>query len=170
MSVVLSCQTQHLVRRALFAYFFFVGLSFASWASRIPEIKELFGMSDAMWGLMLLMIPIGQLVGMSFSGPLTSWLGSNKVLIVAVLGYSLSLVGMGCAVTQSLLVASLIGFGFFGNFCNIAMNTQAVLVENFYAKPIMASFHGGWSLAGLCGGGLGLCMTMLGVDASIHFI
>ncbi|MFR9620590.1 MAG: MFS transporter [Rikenellaceae bacterium] len=167
--VILNAQTQASVRRAIFLYFFFVGLCFSSWASRIPELKSNFGMDDAAWGLMLLMIPIGQLGGMLFSGRLISRVGSNRVMIVAVVGYALSLLSLSLANAERGFVAALIGFGFFGNFCNISMNTQAVVAENYYNRPIMASFHGGWSLAGLCGGLLGLCMTIFGISIPIHF-
>ncbi len=118
---------------------------------------------------MLLMIPLGQIIGMSFSGWLISRVGSNRVLIVAVIGYALSLLGIGISLTEAPLISALILFGFFGNFCNISMNTQAVIAENHYARPIMASFHGGWSLAGLCGGLIGLGMTICGISTTIHF-
>ncbi|MFI3278264.1 MAG: MFS transporter [Rikenellaceae bacterium] len=168
-SVVLTEQSQKRIRLAVFLIFFFVGLCFSSWASRIPELKASLGLNDAEWGLMLLMIPMGQLAGMSFSGWIISRLGSNRILIVAVAGYALMLLGIGSFTSQYLFIASLILFGFFGNFCNIAMNTQAVIAENHYSRPIMASFHGGWSLAGLCGGLIGLVMTIKDIPIYIHF-
>ena len=158
------------VRQALFAYFFCAGLCFSSWASRIPEIKQFFGLDDAAWGSMLLMIPIGQVVSMSFSGRLISRVGSHKVLFVSVLGYALTLSLIGLASSKALFITALIIYGFFGNFCNIAMNSQALIIESVYSKPIMASFHGGWSLAGLCGGLIGLAMTVVHVPTHIHFL
>ncbi len=158
------------VRLALFAYFFCVGLCFSSWASRIPEIKQFFGLDDAAWGSMLLMIPIGQVVSMSFSGRLISRVGSHRVLLASVLGYAITLGFIGLASSKALFITALIIYGFFGNFCNIAMNSQALIIESVYSKPIMASFHGGWSLAGLCGGLIGLAMTMINVPTHIHFL
>ncbi len=169
MKIELSIDSQREVRRAVFLYFFYVGLCFSSWASRIPEIKSALNLDDAAWGMMLLMIPMGQIIGMSFSGRLISKVGSNKTLIVAVIGYALTLLAIGLAPNKGLFITSLIIYGFFGNFCNISMNTQAVIAENFYNKPIMASFHGGWSLAGLLGGLLGLSMTIMGIPTAIHF-
>lgn len=61
-------------------------------------------------------------------------------------------------------------FGFFGNFCNISVNTQGVAIEAMYDKPIMASFHGGWSLAGLTGAAIGLLMTGLRLNPLHHFL
>ncbi|MFR9602441.1 MAG: MFS transporter [Rikenellaceae bacterium] len=167
--ITLQVENQRQIRVAVFIYFFLFGLCFASWASRIPEIKTTLMLDDAAWGMMLLMIPMGQLVGMTFSGWLISKVGSHLVSLIAVLGYSISLLAIGLAPTVPLFVASLIVFGFFGNFCNIAINTQAVVIENHYKKPIMASFHGGWSFAGLCGALFGLGMTMMKIPTPIHF-
>lgn len=169
MKIKLTNETQTKVRRSVFLYFFFVGLCFSSWASRIPEIKSSLNLDDAAWGLMLLMIPLGQIIGMSFSGKLISNVGSNRVLINAVIGYAVTLLAIGLAPTKAFFMVALVFYGFFNNFCNISMNTQAVIAENFYAKPIMASFHGGWSLAGLLGGLIGLGMTVMQIPTSIHF-
>ncbi|MFI3292574.1 MAG: MFS transporter [Rikenellaceae bacterium] len=167
--IALNSQTQRQIRIAIFIYFFLFGLCFASWASRIPEIKSALMLDDAAWGIMLLMIPMGQLVGMTFSGWLISKVGSHKVSLIAVFGYAISLIMIGVSPNVSIFVASLISFGFFGNFCNIAINSQAVIVENFYQKPILASFHGAWSFAGLCGALLGLGMSIVGIATPIHF-
>ncbi len=167
--IALNSQTQRQIRIAVFIYFFLFGLCFASWASRIPEIKSALSLDDAAWGVMLLMIPMGQLVGMTFSGWLISKVGSHKVSLIAIFGYALSLIMIGVSPNTTIFVASLISFGFFGNFCNIAINTQAVVVENFYQKPILASFHGAWSTAGLCGALFGLGMSILEIATPIHF-
>jgi MFS family permease len=126
-------------------------------------------MNDDAWGTILLMIPLGQIIGMMFTGLLVTKLGSKRILPVAVSGYSLSLNALGSAGSEPALLMSLVIFGFFGNFCNIAINTQGVTVESMYDRPIMASFHGGWSLAGLTGGAIGLLMTSTGIIPWLHF-
>jgi len=157
------------VRWAVFSFYFLQGLCFSSWASRIPDIKTTLGLNDAAWGTILLMIPLGQIIGMMFSGLLVTKLGSKLILRFAIIGYCLSLIAIGSAASEFALLASLVVFGFFGNFCNIAVNTQGVAIESMYNKPIMASFHGGWSLAGLAGGAVGLIMTSSGVIPLFHF-
>ena len=157
------------VRWAVFSFYFLQGLCFSSWASRIPDIKTTLGLNDAAWGTILLMIPLGQIIGMMFSGLLVTKLGSKRILRFAIVGYCISLIAIGSAGTEFALLAGLIVFGFFGNFCNIAVNTQGVTIESMYNKPIMASFHGGWSLAGLVGGAVGLIMTSSGITPLFHF-
>ncbi|MDR0823613.1 MAG: MFS transporter [Prevotella sp.] len=157
------------IRLAIFCLYFCTGICFSSWASRIPDIKNTLGLGDAAWGTILLMIPIGQVCGMTISGLLISKVGSKRILPLALIGYVLSLLFIGVSSTEYALIISLIIFGFFGNFCNISINTQAVGLEAVYGKPIMASFHGGWSLAGLTGASIGLLMASLKFKPIYHF-
>jgi MFS family permease len=157
------------VRWAVFSFYFLQGLCFSSWASRIPDIKTSLGLNDAAWGTILLMIPLGQITGMIFSGLLVTRLGSKLILRFSIIGYCLSLIAIGSAKSELALLAGLVVFGVFGNFCNIAVNTQGISIEAMHDKPIMASFHGGWSLAGLVGGAVGLIMTSSGIIPLFHF-
>lgn len=157
------------IRLAIFCLYFCTGFCFSSWASRIPDIKISLGLGDAAWGTILLMIPIGQICGMTISGLLISKVGSKRILPIALVGYVLALLAVGFSATEYALILSLIVFGFFGNFCNISINTQAITVERSYDRPIMASFHGGWSLAGLAGASVGLLMASLHIVPIYHF-
>ena len=157
------------IRLAIFCLYFCTGICFSSWASRIPDIKTFLELGDAAWGTILLMMPIGQICGMTISGLLISKAGSKRIFPIALIGYTLALLFTGLSSSEYTLIISLITFGFFGNFCNISINTQAVTVENAYNKPIMASFHGGWSLAGLTGASIGLLMSSLHLEPAYHF-
>lgn len=156
-------------RIAVFIFYFAQGICFSSWASRIPDIKNTFGLDDAAWGTILLMIPIGQICGMTLSGLLVSRLGSKRIFPIAIFGYVAMLLLIGLANTKYYLIINLIVFGFLGNFCNISVNTQAITLERMYGRSIMASFHGGWSAAGLIGASIGLLMSSLRVTPFVHF-
>jgi len=157
------------IRLAIFVLYFCMGVCFSSWASRIPDIKSALNLGDAAWGTILLMMPIGQVCGMTLSGFLISRIGSKRIFPVSLVGYVITLLAIGISATEYALIISLIIFGFFGNFCNISINTQAVTLESAYSKPIMASFHGGWSLAGLIGAAIGLLMSSLHFQPIYHF-
>lgn len=106
---------------------------------------------------------------MTISGLLISKVGSKRILPIALVGYVVALLAVGISSTEYSLIISLIIFGFFGNFCNISINTQAITLETAYNRPIMASFHGGWSLAGLTGASVGLLMASLHLRPVYHF-
>ncbi|AYA36342.1 MFS transporter [Hymenobacter oligotrophus] len=157
-------------RLAVAAWFFLQGLIFASWASRIPTIQQRMGFSDATLGLVLLSLPAGQLPSLPLSGWLIHKYGSRRTGIAGAVVYSLALVGLGWAQAPWQLIPCMVVFGFASNLMNISINTQAVGVEELYERPIMASFHGMWSLAGFAGAALGTGMIAAGVMPEYHFL
>ena len=157
------------MRMAVAAFYFCPGLCFASWASRIPDIKTKLHLSEAELGSILLALPIGQLIMMPISGRLVTKYGSRAVLSVSILLYALELTNLGWVSQGWQLALALFIFGVVGNMCNIAVNTQGVLAEKIYNRPIMASFHGAWSLAGFTGALIGLLMMNLKIEPRQHF-
>lgn len=157
-------------RIAVACFFFISGICFASWASRIPEIKQSMHLSDAALGGVLLSIPIGSMISLPISGWIVAHWGSKKALLSGALIYPiiLTLIGQSTGVFQ--LIILLFIFGLFGNLMNISVNTQAVGVEVMYRKTIMASFHGVWSAAGFLGAAIGTLMISNSISPFIHFL
>lgn len=156
-------------RTALGSFFFVMGLIFASWASRIPDIKQSLGLNDAQLGGVLFAAPLGQVLSIAFSAWLIERRGSRAVVILSMILFAASLVTLGLAPSTALLFAALLGFGFTDNMLNISLNSQAVGVERLYGRSIMAGFHGMWSLGGLLGGIGGAVLAPLGVKPLFHF-
>ncbi|MEI7423618.1 MAG: MFS transporter [Prolixibacteraceae bacterium] len=158
------------VRIAVSLVYFSMGLCFSSWASRIPEIKTALQLNDAMFGTILLAIPIGQFLMMPVSGKLVTRFGSHHILSFALPGYTLVLSCIGLVQTGWQLALALFFFGICGNMCNISINTQGVAAEKLYQRSIMSSFHGGWSLAGFTGALIGIAMINLQIRPLWHFV
>lgn len=165
----ISLPVPRIYRIALSIFFFVQGLIFASWASRIPDIKLKFNLSDAALGSLLFALPAGQMAGMALSGYLVSKFGSRLMLSIGVVAYPGTLILLGAAPTLLLLVTALVFFGLCANLINIAANTQAISVEALYRKSIMASFHGLWSLAGFTGGLIGGFMAAHQQTPFVHY-
>ena len=129
------------IRFAILTFFFAQGLCMASWASRIPDFKDVFAANYAFyWGLILFMIPVGKFVAIPLAGYLVSKLGSRTMVQVSILGYAMSLLCVGLAHEVYLLGFLLFCFGVFWNLCDISFNTQGIEVERLYGKTIMATF------------------------------
>ena len=159
------------IRFAILTFFFAQGLCMASWASRIPDFKDVFAANYAFyWGLILFMIPVGKFVAIPLAGYLVSRLGSRTMVQVSILGYAISLLCVGLAHEVYLLGFLLFGFGVFWNLCDISFNTQGIEVERLYGKTIMATFHGGWSLGACTGALIGFVMIWLGVAPVWHYM
>ncbi|RZJ66345.1 MAG: MFS transporter [Flavobacterium sp.] len=156
-------------RWAVTLFYFAMGLCFSTWASRIPDIRATMGMSEAELGTLLFSIPIGQLFMMPFSGRLATKYGSHRTVVVGLVFYIFSLVGLGFATERWHLAAALFFFGMFSNLSNISVNTQGIYTEGIYRRTIMSSFHGAWSTAGFTGAFIGLGMLALKLTPLAHF-
>lgn len=158
------------IRFAVLSFFLAQGLCFSSWASRIPDIKEIFTVNDALyWGIVLFMIPVGKFVAIPLAGYLVSKLGSRIMVQISIMGYALSLFAIGTALNIYMLGVFLFCFGVFWNLCDISLNTQGIGIEQLYGRTIMASFHGGWSLAACMGALIGFIMIVSDVTPFWHF-
>lgn len=154
----------------MLSFFLAQGLCFSTWASRIPDMKEIFEVNYAFyWGLVLFLIPVGKFVAIPLAGYLVSKYGSRVMVQVSVLGYALALFAIGTAHSIYMLGAYLFCFGVFWNLCDISLNTQGIGIERLYGKTIMASFHGGWSLAACLGALIGFFMIVGRVSPFWHF-
>jgi MFS family permease len=168
MNIAVPINTR-IYRIAISIFFFVAGLTFATWASRIPDIKEKLQLSDAGLGVVLFALPVGQILSLPISAWLISRFSSRTVTISTAVLYPLTLVLLATAASTFQLVIGLFFFGFWANSLNIAVNTQAIAVEKFYGRSIMASFHGLWSLACFAGAAIATFFVSKDISPLIHF-
>ena len=95
MNMPLPKTTQGVYRLSVSTFYFLQGLVFASWASRIPDIKSALGLNDADLGSVLFAVPVGQMSAMALSGYLVGRCGSRKILMAASVFYPAVLVCLG---------------------------------------------------------------------------
>lgn len=157
-------------RYAALSFFIAQGFCFSSWASRIPDIKELFAVDYAFyWGLILFLIPAGKFIAIPLAGYLVSRWGSRIMVQISIAGYGLSLFSIGTGHNIFLLGFCLFCFGVCWNLCDISLNTQGIGIERLYGRTIMASFHGGWSLGACFGALTGFLMIVANISPFWHF-
>ena len=156
-------------RLILTLFFFIAGITFSSWASRIPTIKANFDLNDAQLGTLLLCMPISSLIGLPISGFLVSRLDSRIPLTLAFLTNALALASIGFATSLPILIAAVSLFSFSIRILNIAMNTQAITIQKMYGKKINGSFHALWSTGGIVGISISTLLLKLQIPIHIHF-
>lgn len=157
-------------RVSISLFFFFYGFTFASWASRIPNIQQALDLSETRLGATLLAMPVGSFLTLPVSGYLTAKFGSRKVVMVSSVLYACLLVAIGFSSNVLQLSVSLFLFGSAGNMFNISVNTQAIALEKLYQKTIISSFHGMWSVAGLFAAFLGTYLIGKNFPVDYHFL
>jgi MFS family permease len=156
------------IRTATNALFFINGVDFASWASRIPDVKEKLHLTDGALGTILLAAPIGSMMALPLAGAIIEKFGSRRITTLATVFYLFSMPFIGYANSSFQIMAALFFFGFGGDLLNISMNVQAVGVEKIYQKTIMGSFHGVFSLGFFSGFAIGGFIAKTGIEMFTH--
>lgn len=157
-------------RISLSMYFFMAGFGFATWASRIPTLKESFDFNEAELGNLLLVMPVSSLIGLPISGWLVSRFDSRLPLLVAFIGFGLALAFIGYSDNLYVLVGAVFLFAFCMRVLNISMNTQSITLQKSFVKKILGSFHGIWSSGGLLGVGFSTWMISMGISMERHLL
>ena len=66
-------------RNAIFILFAANGFAFASWMSRLPDIKDTLHLTPGEQGVMLLAISAGSLIGLPLAGRIVSAIGARQI-------------------------------------------------------------------------------------------
>lgn len=160
----------NLPRLAISVYFFFSGLVFSSWVSRIPHIKDEFGFNEAELGGILFMLPLGSLAALPISGWLVQKFSSRVIGLLSILLYTVLLYGIAAAEQVFQLSVTLFLFGVVGNFCNIALNAQGLSIQDRIKKPILSSLHAMWSLGAFVAAAISGWSMKMGYSTDLHFL
>ncbi len=158
--------------RATYLAFVFTGLSFASWASRIPQVRDRLELDPAQLGLVLLALAAGSLISLPLSGTIVGRYGSQRVVAVMALvnATSLAVIAVGYQFGVVWVVIGLFGFGFGQGGWDVAMNVQGTVAERRLGRAIMSRFHAGFSIGTVAGALIGAGMVALGVPVTVHLV
>lgn len=146
-------------RWSVAAVFFVNGGLLGSWAPHVPLVKERLGLSDLDLGFALLLMAIGAVSTMVFTGVIVARFGSGPVTRVSIVAMAVGLPLIALAPSYGLLLPAAWLYGAGMGLSDVGMNTQAVAVETRIGRPIMSGLHGMFSLGGFvasAAGGLAL--------------
>lgn len=146
-------------------YFAFVynGTSMGLFVSRLPDIRNYFGLTNAQLGLVTFIGSLGIFFAMKPAGHLAAKYGSSRVLVHATWLYGLSTILLGLLLSVPWLIGTLFLTGFLVAVHDIAMNSHATAVERISNKSLMNSFHARFSVGGLVGAAIGGTFSQLEV-------
>ncbi|MBZ6176239.1 MFS transporter [Streptomyces olivaceus] len=157
-------------RTATSLLFLLFGTALGTWTSRIPAVKGHLGLSDGLLSLALLAFAVGSIVGMLLLGRLADRFGSTLVMVPTALLEGVLLVPPAYVGSLAGLAAALFLFGLTHGTLNIAMNANAVHVQEAYGRPIMSSFHAVYSIGGFLGAAVGGVLARQDVGPGATFI
>lgn len=168
-------------------FFFLNGFLAAGLLSRLPEVKDLLGLTTVGFGFIVAALPLGSIAAAALPAPLIRRFGAARVASVgtvvmagvfALAGATTSAGGAGgnamstastWAVAAPWVVAGLIALaGFLDAIVDAAQNVHGLVVEQQRDTSIFNSLHAIWSVGGVAGGGLGLVASALRIPLGAH--
>ncbi|MDQ0022139.1 MFS transporter [Pantoea agglomerans] len=129
------------------------GLGMSAWAPLVPFARDRLQLSGASLGALLLCLGIGSLTAMPVTGTLVARFGCRRVMCFSTLLVLMMMPLLATADSHLVMAAALMLFGAGLGMLDVAMNYQAVQVEQAADKPMMSGFHGFFSLGGILGAG-----------------
>ena len=161
-------------RNALFVIFGLCGLSMASWASRIPAVKQALQVSTSSMGILIFGIAAGSIVGLLASSHVIARIGARRtiavVLTVGAIGFAVAGFGVSIGPSYAVVMIGLIVFGSMFSICDVAMNLQGAVNERVLGRSIMPVFHAFFSFGTVIGAALGAAAEAIRLPIVVHLL
>ena len=156
--------------RAVVITFAIAGASFGSWASRIPSLKNQFGMEAVELGGVLLVLAMASVASFPLSGRAIDRYGAVRVTRYLTWATLISLILISFAGSVLELTVCVAIFGASLGALDVAMNGWGAEVERQGSKSIMSSLHAYWSLFAGIGGLIGFLAVQVDFTVMHHFL
>ncbi|TQL03337.1 MFS transporter [Cellulomonas sp. SLBN-39] len=156
---------------AVFTVFALAGLNFASWAARLPAVRDGLGLTPEQMGVLLLVGAFGSLAALPLSGLVVERLGAARtVLVFALLNAAgLATASAGVAAGQVVVVGlGLVLAGVGTGVWDAAMNLEGAVVEQRLGRTVMPRYHAGFSFGTMAAAGLAALAAWLRVPVWWH--
>lgn len=144
-------------------------LVFSSIATRFPEIKDRFELSELVFGLMVACGPVGSVLGSLVASRLIARFGADRAAATASASIGLLLVVAGFAGGPIALGVVLFAIGFGDAVGDIGNNAHGLAVQRLLQRSIINGLHGAWSSGAIAGGLLGGLALLLGIPIGAYF-
>ncbi|MFJ7567921.1 MFS transporter [Herminiimonas sp. NPDC097707] len=149
--------------------FILLGVIYASWAARIPAIRDVLQLSPAQLGMVLL----GGGFGAVASFPLAAWLvgrfGGRRAAWYAGLGLIVVLPALALAPNMLWLVIAAIALGAASGCFDVAINAIGTAHEKLAGRSTMSLLHAWFSVGAVSGALFGSAMAGFGITPVVHF-
>src|SRR5689334_6821487 len=139
-----------------------------TWVGHIPWLQDHLGISKATLGLCLLCMAAGAFIAMPLTGHVLDRRPSAALVRWTSLVFCLMLPLPLLASSPYMLGAILFVFGASNGAMDVSMNAHGVGIQEQLDRPVMSSFHGGWSVGGFTAAGVVALAAGAGVDPRVE--
>ena len=157
-------------RAAVSLIFAVNGFLYANWVARLPRLQEIYDLDHGQLGLVLLAGSIGALVAMPLTGSVIVKAGSHRITVLMLFLFCLFIPLIPVTPNVYTLWFVLFAIGASSGSLDVAMNAQAVLIEQRLHQPVMSSFHAIFSAGMMLGAGSGALFVYLNVSYFVHLL
>ena len=155
-------------RDAVGLVFIVNGFAFASWAARLPAIRDDLHLTPGSLGLTLLAVSIGSVTMLPLSGGIVRRLGPAHAVVVSA---GMSMAGLFVVGVAPVIPVLAIGLALLGSgvgVWDVAMNVEGAEVERRMGRDVMPRFHAGFSLGTVGGAGVSAVAAATDVPVRLH--
>lgn len=169
MSMSISAERATIVRRALTLTFVLQGVLSTVMIPRIPDLIDQLQVNFTAWGAIIGFSGLGALVGLMFANRLIVSFGSRRILQASGVGFALTIVPLPYISNPWLFFILQAAMAFVGSTLNVAVNSQAVVLQKVLNRTIIPKFHAAWSIGAAASAGLSAYMASF-VPFWLHFL
>ncbi|MGI9092714.1 MAG: MFS transporter [Mycobacteriales bacterium] len=158
--------------RAVYVAFIGSGFAFASWVSRIPQVRDRLDLSPAALGLLLLSIAAGSVMALPMAGVVVNRIGAARAVAISAVLFACGLTTAAIGYTSGIVPAAvgLFFLGYGNGTWDVAMNVQGAAVERRLGRPVMPRYHAGFSIGTVAGAVLGSGLVALRMPVTAHLL
>lgn len=148
------------------------GASWATWASRLPAIKDNLGIDNIQVGAGLLITGAASIIGLTLSPVVMARFGTRSGMLGAmlVLAVGVATVGLGTDSVRSYAVV-VVGLALFGvsvGALDVMMNVDGAMIERQLGKTLLPLLHAFFSVGTVLGAGVGVLAISGGLSVLVH--
>ncbi|MBB5389890.1 MULTISPECIES: MFS transporter [unclassified Herbaspirillum] len=155
---------------AILLFFLLLGMVYASWAARIPSIRDILQLDAATLSLVLLCGGIGAVGSFPLAAWLTGHYGARHSTLYAGLALLLSLPLLALAPGLWTLMAASALYGAASSCFDVAINALGAQAEKEAARPIMSMLHGWFCVGTFTGALVASALAGMGITPVWHFL
>lgn len=162
------------VRRAstaVFVVFLLSGVNFASWAARLPAVRDALGLTPDRMGVLLLIGAFGSLLALPLSGMVVERIGARSTVLgfAVVNGAGYAVASLGVTLGDVVLVGvGLVLCGIGAGVWDAAMNLEGAVVEQRLGRTVMPRYHAGFSFGTMGAAGVAALAALAHVPVQVH--
>lgn len=150
--------------------FFLLGVVYASWAARVPAVRDALQLDAAELSLALLGGGAGAVLSFPLAASLVRLLGARRASCVAGLAMMLSLPCIALSPDLPWLAAAVFLFGASTSCFDVAVNALGAVTEKAAGRSIMAMLHAWFCAGALAGSLLGSLAAGVGLPVFGHYM